>query len=61
MSALAGVRRPVSRPARHWAVTALEWLQARSLRGVRTFAGKVRGDWDWYQLKQRLYWPVPRA
>lgn len=26
-----------------------------------TFAGKVRGDWDWYQIKQRLYWPVPRA
>ena len=24
-----------------------------------SFAGKVHGDYDWYQLKQRLYWPVP--
>ena len=26
-----------------------------------SFVGKVRGDYDWYQLKQRLYWPVPAA
>jgi peptidoglycan/xylan/chitin deacetylase (PgdA/CDA1 family) len=24
-----------------------------------SFAGKVRGDYDWYQWKQRVYWPVP--
>ena len=26
-----------------------------------SFRGKIRGDYDWYQLKQRLYWPVPAA
>ncbi|MBI3637883.1 MAG: polysaccharide deacetylase family protein [Candidatus Rokubacteria bacterium] len=27
---------------------------------ARAFAGKIRGDYDWYALKQRLYCPVPR-
>jgi peptidoglycan/xylan/chitin deacetylase (PgdA/CDA1 family) len=26
-----------------------------------SFAGKVRGDFDWYQAKQRVYWPLPTA
>lgn len=26
---------------------------------VDDFAGKVRGDYDWYSIRQRLYWPVP--
>jgi peptidoglycan/xylan/chitin deacetylase (PgdA/CDA1 family) len=28
---------------------------------VASFAGKIHGDYDWYRLKQRLYWPVPEA
>lgn len=28
---------------------------------LANFIGKVRGDYDWYQIKQRLYWPVPAA
>ena len=27
--------------------------------GVDEFAGKIRGDYDWYQVRQRVYWPVP--
>jgi peptidoglycan/xylan/chitin deacetylase (PgdA/CDA1 family) len=23
------------------------------------FLGRIRGDYDWYQLKQRVYWPLP--
>lgn len=25
------------------------------------FVGKVRGNYDWYQIRQRLYWPLPAA
>lgn len=28
---------------------------------MAAFAGKIRGDFDWYRVKQRLYWPVPAA
>jgi peptidoglycan/xylan/chitin deacetylase (PgdA/CDA1 family) len=27
--------------------------------GLAAFIGKVRGDYDWYRVKQRVYWPVP--
>lgn len=27
--------------------------------GLEELCGKLRGDYDWYGLKQRLYWPVP--
>lgn len=23
------------------------------------FSGKVRGDYDWYHVRQRMYWPLP--
>lgn len=26
-----------------------------------SFAARVRGDYDWYRIKQQLYWPVPAA
>lgn len=26
-----------------------------------SFAARIRGDYDWYRIKQRLYWPVPAA
>lgn len=28
---------------------------------LEDFRRKVQGDYDWYGLKQRLYWPVPRG
>jgi peptidoglycan/xylan/chitin deacetylase (PgdA/CDA1 family) len=28
--------------------------------GLAEFHGKVRGDYDWYGVRQRLYWPVPQ-
>jgi peptidoglycan/xylan/chitin deacetylase (PgdA/CDA1 family) len=27
--------------------------------GLPAFAGKIRGDYDWYQIRQRVYWPLP--
>lgn len=27
--------------------------------GLEQVAGKVRGNYDWYRTKQRIYWPVP--
>lgn len=27
--------------------------------GLEEFSRKLRGDYDWYGLKQRLYWPTP--
>jgi peptidoglycan/xylan/chitin deacetylase (PgdA/CDA1 family) len=47
----------VNRTARHvLRLRRTEILAGDSLAVVR---GKVRGDWDWYQMKQRLYGPLP--
>ena len=35
--------------------------EVRSGDTMRSFQGKVNGDYDWYRFKQRVYWPVPRA
>lgn len=52
-TSLVGVNRP-STPALR--------LRRTEITGddtAATFAGKIRGDWDWYGVKQRLFWPVP--
>lgn len=28
---------------------------------LESFKGKVRGYFDWYGIKQKVYWPLPRA
>lgn len=28
---------------------------------MEQFQRKVRGDYDWYRIKQQLYWPLPRG
>jgi len=41
------------------------WLLSRTeITGkdnLEDFCRKVRGDYDWYGLKQRLYWPIPQG
>lgn len=27
--------------------------------GLEEVSGKIRGNYDWYQTKQRMYWPLP--
>ena len=27
--------------------------------GLEEVSGKIRGNYDWYQTKQRIYWPLP--
>jgi peptidoglycan/xylan/chitin deacetylase (PgdA/CDA1 family) len=52
-TSLHGVNRPRTPPLR------LRRTEIDAFDDDESFAGKVHGDYDWYQLKQRLYWPAP--
>jgi hypothetical protein len=52
-TSLLGVNRARTAPLR------LRRTEIDTFDDETSFTGKVRGDYDWYQLKQRLYWPVP--
>lgn len=39
----------------------LRRTEVRAGDSLAALIGKVRGDFDWYQVKQRFYWPVPAA
>jgi peptidoglycan/xylan/chitin deacetylase (PgdA/CDA1 family) len=54
-TSLLGLNRPGVPPLR------LRRTEISGGDGREVFAGKLRGDFDWYQLKQRLYWPLPEA
>lgn len=52
-TSLAGVNRAGAAPLR------LHRTEIVAQDGLGEFTGKVRGDYDWYQLRQRLLWRVP--
>ena len=51
-TSLLGVNRPRTARLR------LRRTEIDTFDDTRRFSGKVHGDYDWYQLKQRLYWPA---
>jgi peptidoglycan/xylan/chitin deacetylase (PgdA/CDA1 family) len=53
-TSFAGVNRPGVHPL------CLRRMEIHASDALAEFSGKLRGDYDWYRLKQRVYWPVPR-